>query len=167
MFGRYLALLIVTVFVVFLAASPVSSQSVDDEKATAIVRLLELTNVTKMMDQISAPMVDLIIKDIRARNPEIPEKTIVIARQEFIRAFKETTKEMVAFSIGLYAKYFTVDDIKAMNRFYETKVGRKTLQVMPNLMQEILQHAQQWGPRMARETYEKIREKLKSQGHKI
>ncbi len=167
MFRRCLTPAIVAVVAIFMATAPVSSQPVDEAKAKEIARLLELTDVAKMADQISAPMVELIIKDIRSRNPEIADKTIGIVREEFTRAFKESTKEMMAFSVGLYAKYFTRDDIKAMNRFYETEIGRKTLRVMPNLVQEILQYAQKWGPRVARETYKRVRDKMKAQGHKI
>lgn len=54
-------------------------------------------------------------------------------------------KEMVP----LYARHFTVDELKQMAAFYRTPVGAKTLKVIPQIMQEAMSIGQRIaGPRI-------------------
>jgi hypothetical protein len=140
-------------FILFFVApaAPIGAQSKDEAKTKEIVRLLQLTNVLDMMDQMSGPFVEALVKEIRTRNPKISDKTIKVFREEFTRSFKESNREMLAFSARLYDKYFSRDDIK----------------VMLQLLQEVIKFAQSWGPRKAQETFEKVSKNLKSQGYEI
>ena len=164
---RHLISAIVIAFFLLTVAAPQPALSADDAKAKEIVRLSGLTNVLAIMDQMSLPFVDLVIKELRSRNPTIPEKTVEVFREEFVRAFGETNREMLAFSVKLYVKYFSREDIQVLNRFYKTETGQKAIKVMPQLLQEVIQFAQKWGPRKVQETFDKVRKKLQAQGHKI
>jgi len=43
----------------------------------------------------------------------------------------------------LYDKYFTEEDLQAMIDFYKTPTGKKTISVMPQLLQESMQRVSQ------------------------
>jgi uncharacterized protein len=60
---------------------------------------------------------------------------------------KEMVTEMTALMDtmpAVYAKYLTVDDMRAIQAFYRTPVGAKTLKVMPEIMGEAMSG---FGPR--------------------
>lgn len=46
-------------------------------------------------------------------------------------------QELVDFQAGLYAKYYTVDEMAALAKFYSTPLGKKSLSVIPQLTQDI------------------------------
>ena len=52
------------------------------------------------------------------------------------------TDEMMAEVVPLYTRYFTADEMKQLAAFYRTPVGKKALQVMPQLMGEGMQMGQ-------------------------
>lgn len=50
--------------------------------------------------------------------------------------------EMIAEIVPLYARHFTVTEIKAMTTFYKSPAGSKMLQTMPKVMNESMQISQ-------------------------
>jgi len=47
--------------------------------------------------------------------------------------------------IPIYDKYFTHDEIKQLIKFYESPVGKKSVEKAPLMMGEIMTVSQQWG----------------------
>jgi hypothetical protein len=75
----------------------------------------------------------------------VPQKgldEIAAAAEKFFRKCL-TGPGMRQAMIGLYEKHFTPDEIKAMLAFYQTPVGRKTVQLMPEIMGEATAFGQQ------------------------
>jgi hypothetical protein len=50
--------------------------------------------------------------------------------------------EMLAEMVPIYARYFSVEETRQLAAFYKTPVGIKTLQLMPQLMNEGMQMGQ-------------------------
>ncbi|TWI65275.1 hypothetical protein IP91_02682 [Pseudoduganella lurida] len=50
--------------------------------------------------------------------------------------------EMMGEMVPLYARHFTADEMKELATFYRSPVGRKSLQVMPQLLGEGMQFSQ-------------------------
>jgi hypothetical protein len=50
--------------------------------------------------------------------------------------------ELVQEAAGLYARHFSVNELHQIAMFYKTPVGAKTLNVMPQIMQESMQISQ-------------------------
>lgn len=59
---------------------------------------------------------------------------------------------MVDLAIPVYDKYLTDADIKSMIEFYSTPVGKKVVQVLPQLMSESGEKGRQWGERIGRDS---------------
>jgi hypothetical protein len=70
-------------------------------------------------------------------------------------------KEIV---IPIYHKYFTGEEIKEMIRFYSSDLGRKTIRIMPALINESLTAGQQWGQSLAPLITERVKARLKREG---
>ena len=61
----------------------------------------------------------------------------------FMKAFRERIKQRIDFAKfteettqALYDKYFTADEIKDLIVFYKTATGKKSLKIMPQLLQD-------------------------------
>jgi hypothetical protein len=59
---------------------------------------------------------------------------------------------MVDLAIPVYDKYLSDTDVKGMIEFYSTPLGKKVVQVIPQLMSESGERGRQWGERIGRES---------------
>lgn len=74
--------------------------------------------------------------------------------------FKNTSiDELVELFIPVYQKYFTIDDIKEIIKFYESPIGQKLAMNTPLITQESMQIGQQWGMKIGQEFEKKMKEK--------
>lgn len=67
--------------------------------------------------------------------------------------------EIYAEIVPLYARHFSVDEMKAMTEFYRTPVGKKALQVMPQLMMESMQLSQKLMQPRVQRVFEQFKQK--------
>jgi hypothetical protein len=119
-------------------ASAVQAQSdIPSDKREAIERLIALMDLDQMAEQTAAAMEQQMVAAIRQSNPNFPEE----AMQIVVDTFNEESRTFVNQSFdeipGIMAKYYTTQEIDEIIAFYETPVGQKSLEVMPQLTQEI------------------------------
>jgi hypothetical protein len=120
-------------------------------KEEEILKLLELTNVRNLAEQIF----EMYIPQIQVLVPSVPK--------EFWDMFKEKMDfdSFVKAYIPLYDRYYTLEEIKAMIAFYESPTGRRVIEVTPLLTAESMSLGQEWGLRMG----ELILEEMKRTGY--
>jgi uncharacterized protein len=119
-----------------IAATP---QAVDPAKEAEIRKLLDLVGTVKMTHQV----MDQMISNFRMQNSDVSS--------EFWDRFEKemNIQDLVDKMIPIYAKYYSLDDLKAINAFYETPAGQRLLLAMPHVMQESMQIGQDWGRHVA------------------
>jgi len=140
-----LPLLVLFSFVVTVQAD------VSPEKRKEIEKLLRLTGVEKLSEQ----MMNQMLTGFRAQMPQVPETFWTKFQQ------KMNTRDLIEKIIPLYDKYYTIEDLKAINAFYESPAGQKVLSALPQLMQETLKIGEEWGQRIGQEAAEEAEEELK------
>ena len=69
--------------------------------------------------------------------------------------------ELQELLVPVYAKHFTLEDLKAINAFYETPIGKKLGEKTPILTAESMQVGQTWGMQLAN----RILEKMEKEGY--
>ena len=113
--------------------------------------MLKLTGTEKLMTQ----MMNQMIAGLKAQSPEVSE--------EFWTKFQKKldTHGLIDQLIPIYDKYYTIDDLKAVNAFYESPAGQKVLTVLPSLMQESMKVGQEWGTKIAADALDEIRQEKK------
>jgi len=67
-------------------------------------------------------------------------------------------------TIPIYDKYFTHKDIKGLLSLYQTKLGKKTIKVLPQLMQECMRAGQLWGQALSPLIQERVIKRFKEEG---
>jgi hypothetical protein len=156
---------IVAVFLIALLAAPYSSaETISAEKRADIEQLLEMTGALEIGKQMSDAVVAQMSQAIMASHPDLPPKIFDILNEEVSGLIGENLPNFVALVTPVYDKHYTDEEIKGLIRFYQTDLGKKTIQVLPVLMQESMMIGQQWGQALAPEIQKRIMERFKAEG---
>jgi hypothetical protein len=136
----------ITLLVVFALAIPAFGQTSSAEEKTANVRrLLTLIGAEK----IQATMFDQFMNIFRssfAKTAKPDERTQkVLDRMTVLIAEELKRVDFTQLYVDLYSKNFTNDEIKELIQFYESPVGRKTIQVLPTVTQEAMTRGAELG----------------------
>jgi hypothetical protein len=68
---------------------------------------------------------------------------------------------------GVYARAFTVDEMRQLIAFYQTPVGQKLLEKSPTLVQESMSIGRAWGQRLGAELKDMMIDALRKKGHQL
>lgn len=142
---KRIVLLIVAVFCLNI----VQAQEKETEIQKDIRELLVLTGSAKVGKQVMAQL----ISNFKKASPQIPDEFWT----EFMKEIDED--EMIKLVIPIYEKFYTHEEIKELKKFYNSPIGKKSIQVLPQLTQESLVVGQKWGRELALRIRAKIQEK--------
>lgn len=149
----------------FTESSPqISQQPISNRKKQLIQELIELTGGEKLFRQVSQVTAAQLQQDFQAIIESIPTESIGVSaaqKQELLQTlsqdinrianlYNQRLMEKINFNqiidnvyYPLYDKYYTEEDLQAMIDFYQTPTGKKTIDVMPQLLQESIQRVSQ------------------------
>lgn len=130
-------------------ASTTDDSAIDPAKAAEIRKLLELTGTAKIMDQMKAQIITM----FKRQRPNVSDEVWTHLDQDM------DTNALLEKMLPLYDKYYTLDDLKAVNAFYESPAGQRMVAANPQIMQESMQIGQEWG----RDVGKKVEEEIKKQ----
>ena len=142
---------LIPVLLIIFSLVATARPDVTPEKRKEIEKLLRLTGMEKLVGQMETQM----IASLKAQMPQVPELFWTKFQQ------KMNTRELVEKIIPIYDKYYSTDDIKAVNAFYETPAGQKLLSTLPQVMQEAMKVGQEWGEKIGRQAAEEAQQELK------
>jgi uncharacterized protein len=108
---------------------------VDPAKKAEIEKMLELTGRVKMTQMVMEQM----ISRFKMQNSRVSH--------EFWDRFEKevNVQGLVEKMIPIYAKYYSLDDLKAINAFYGTAAGQRMIATMPLITRDSMQIGQDWG----------------------
>jgi hypothetical protein len=150
-----------------LAASNATAQEVSREKRAAIEHLMQVTNALALGQQLSGVFVSQLAPLVRSQNPGVPQHVIDAIPEEVNAVLAESLPAFKELVVVLYDKYFTLDELQGLGAFYSTPLGRKTIAVMPTVMEESVRTGMQWGRALGPRIAERIRARFKSENIKI
>ena len=129
-----------------------------------IERLMELTGAydAELLDQMGSIIVQQTAQMIGAENPKAVERCAEITMEAIGEMF--TDGDFMDEMNAIYAKYFSQEDIRQMIAFYETPVGRKSIEVMPELMSESMQVTMRWMAKVNPVIQERVTAQLREEG---
>ena len=68
---------------------------------------------------------------------------------------------------GIYATYFTEQELKDVLAFYKTPAGKKLIAEQPKVVDASMKFAQDWANKLSDEVIAKMRDELKKRGHAL
>jgi len=143
------------------------ADEVSAEKRAVIEQLLEVTSALAIGKQLVDVMTTHFAQIIRQHNPNVPQYVIDAIPEEVNAALTESLPMFKEMIIPIYDKYFTLEELQGLGAFYTTPLGKKTIAVMPSLMQESLRMGMRFGEAMAPRIDQRIRARFKKEDIKI
>ncbi len=134
---------------VVVAALCVSSVSAEVAKKESILKLMEKTGAKNMGKQMMARM----MPSMKVYAPKAPDSFWDDMVKEI------DMDKLVELIVPIYQKHFTEEDIQDINNFYDTPVGQKMIEHMPQIMQESMNAGQEWGKEIGEMILKKLKEK--------
>lgn len=165
--GRLRRRVHVAMFVLLLSifgAPAAAAEPLTAEKRADIERLLEITGTVALAKQMAAVSAAQIVDVVRKVRPDIPQRALDVIPAEVQYVFEANMDSFVEAVIPVYHKHYTGKEIKELLRFYSTDLGRKTIQVMPALMNDSMRVGQQWGESLGPAIEQRINARLKDEG---
>jgi hypothetical protein len=144
---RFSGLVGAVAFAVVCAASPASSQTAPPGTPTAsadalqaakdLVGLVSGSMLADIANRMTAQVWPPVETALRTQNPKIDAATLAELRGEFTQQVITGVADAMQGAPAIYARYFTVQEMRDLAAFYRTPIGAKTLRVMPQLMTDI------------------------------
>jgi hypothetical protein len=144
-----------------------SADDLTPAKRADIARMLETTGALNIGRQMSSYVVRQYTESLRKLRPDIPANALATLPPVVDQVIAENLPRFADMMIPIYHKHFTHGEIRQLLVFYESEVGRKSIQVLPSLVQESMTLGQQWGQSMGPEIERRVRERLAKEGVKI
>lgn len=154
-------------FTTLAATAQTVDQAAQQAKRQEITQLLETTQALALSQQMASAFVSQMTGGIRSKRPDIPQTALDFLPatvSEVMRDHEGSFKEMF---IGLYDRHFSLDEIRTLNAFYASAVGKKLIEKQPILMQQGMTLGAEWGRVVGPEIDRRVREKLTAQGFKL
>ncbi len=141
-----------------------AAEALTDGKRADIIKLLDTTGAMNMGKQMSEMVVGQMTEALKASRPDLPPELFDILREEVSATFEENIPMFVELIVPIYHRHFTHEELKGLLSFYETDLGKKTIRVMPLLVQESMLIGQQWGQTIGPEIERRVIERFKAEG---
>ena len=103
--------------------------------------MLELTGMHKLVEQMKTQM----LTGLKGQMKDVPDSMWVRFEQ------KLDMNQLLEKIVPLYDKYYSLEDLRAVNAFYSSGVGQRVLATLPKITQESMAIGMEWGKRIGEE----------------
>jgi hypothetical protein len=132
-----------------IVSAQVHEPKTAEARAADVRKLFEVTGAARMGLQMRTSLGET----LRKAHPEVPDAVW----SELLAEFR--SEELAELAVPIYMKYLTAEEIEGLLTFYESPLGRKLLEVQPQILQESVVVGRQWGEDCARRVMKRLREK--------
>jgi len=137
------------------AGAPAAGQ--DDENLEPALELIEVTNADAILEQMVPAILAQQSVLLRRERPGLSEDQLRSFRAHLRDRIEGAHREFLQRMARLYLKHLSEEEIETLSAFYQTPVGRKSVEVMPRVMAETVAMGDAWGRQVgerARARYE-------------
>lgn len=138
----------------------------------AVAAARELVIVMRAAEQFKT-ILPLIMRQLKPAivqgRPEVERDfdAMIPVLNEIMGAQSEPITKLVDDIAMIYARNFTVEEMRRVTAFYREPVGQKFLDKMPVITQDSMSAGQEFGRAIAFELQKRMVEELRKRGHKI
>lgn len=147
--------LLILVLVALIACAPaVRADDMSPEKRQAIEKMLKATGMEETANQIMTQM----ITAFKNKSPEMPDEFWTRLLQQ------KDPHEFIERIIPVYNKCYTLEDLNAINAFYDSPAGRKVLANLPLITRECMKIGQDWAQEFGQRVSQQVQDEKQKQG---
>jgi hypothetical protein len=132
----------------------------------AIATAKELVETIHLNDQYNAIIPGLFknLKPVIVQGRADVERQYDALAPAMIDAFRQRVSEMSDAAATVYAKNFSIEDLRALNEFYKTPTGQRLIQKLPTVSQEMMGAGMKFGRSIGGEVQQRMIEELRKKG---
>jgi hypothetical protein len=138
------------------AAKP--GTAIDSAKDAAIRKLFEVMGTKDAMRQVIASMSGTIRPLLESSLPRGEYRAQLIDLFFQRLQVKLRVDDLLELAIPIYDKYFSLEDIDGLTKFYQTPLGKKAISVLPQVLLEAQSAGRKLGEQMGRESMMEVLE---------
>ncbi len=137
-------LIIAVLALMFFCMSGVSASASDTQALAEAKKCLKLSGVIETIKATMPKSIEQTIIMIRQAKPLISDKELTQYKDFLQKEMMEGLKELEEKVAVSYAKHYSLDELKELNRLYSTPIGKKIRQSTINLTPELTDAVQAW-----------------------
>lgn len=100
------------------------------------------------MESLAEQMMQQMLASFRAGMTEVPAEYW----DSFTKKF--SASDFLEKIVPLYDKYYSLEDLRAVNEFYSSPAGQRILKTLPQIMQESMAIGEAWGKELGQRALE-------------
>ena len=108
------------------AQDNMTNRPVNAETKAVVTELLEVAGARRTMETVMSTMLD----NLKKQSPQLPDDYFEEIRKGF------SYDSLLPALIPVYARHWSLEDLKGMVAFYKTPLGQRMVQETPKVMQE-------------------------------
>ncbi len=141
-------------------------EEIPAEKRIAIRQLLVSSGALWLGEQMGDMFLQQLTQSLRAARSDIPAQAFDILEEEVqaVLAEEMDSGNFEEMLYPIYHKYYSLEEIQQLLDFYSSPIGRKSVDVMPELTQESSQAGQAWGMALGPKINERIMRRFAEEG---
>ncbi len=124
---------------------------IPDEYKTEILKYFEITEAKNNYIQ----TIDLLLDSFKKNFKNVPEDIWIKWKFEI----EKETQSILDSLIPIYYKYYTLEDIKKINEFYQSDLGKKIIKNSPQVIKESFEIGTEWGNKIKNKILEDLKDK--------
>ncbi len=164
---RTLVGVVTLAFFIVAGTAASAEEEIDEATMAAAVELVEAADMDQMLDTVLPLFGDQIVQLVLQMKPELKGKFEPLVDEFLKTALTDGREEFMGEMAKLYARRLTVAELNDITTFYRTETGRKLVSILPGLQVEAAQIGSAWGEKIALKTFDRLRAKLKEDGHEF
>jgi hypothetical protein len=149
-----------------LFAVPALSQSVSPEAMTTAKELVVASGAADKFKAILPLLSQQLKPAIVQGRPEV-ERDYDKIMPLVIEAFNERIERILVAIAEIYARNFTIDEMRQVSAFYRTPIGQKLLEKTAVIAQQSMVVGNKFGQEIAQDLQTRMMEELRKRGHNI
>lgn len=164
---RSIAACLVLLLALSQSAIAQPADGIDPEAVKAARELMAVTEVTQNLELITDAMGPSVVEMLKRDKADLSDEVIAKFMVEFRAEMQKGLPQLIEMYARVYAKRFTLTELKETAKFYQSPLGQKFIRETPLILKETLPLAEQWGQKVGEQAAINAIEKLRAQGVKI
>lgn len=163
---RLYALAFVAALTLFADGRSVNAQEPSPAAIAAAKELIDIKGATNMFDPMIPGVIETAKNTFLRTNPNLARDLNDVAAQ--LRTESAPKRAEVADEMArAYAQRFTEKEIKDAVAFYKTPLGKKIIEVEPQVLEASMTRIQTWADQFSETVMTRFRAEMKKKGHTL
>lgn len=137
---------------------------IDAESLQAGRELMEAMGQTQIARAVLGQIRELVLARLLSRNPDREREAREIVDQFLIPEFEAALPELIELQATLWAGSLTIEELRELAAFYRSPVGRKAIEITPELTRQNMRLGGLWGQRVEQEALRKHQDAIRAKG---